>query len=183
MRKYSLKKLIQLAVKKPVVAIILVAAIIFANLLEMPIIGANDENGLCKVNSVYDGDTMRLTCHGQKTKVRLYCIDTPEMEQRPWGNESRDFLRSITPDLVSLRAYDKDRYGRLVVEVFADDKNLNLAMVEHGQAAVYSRYCSQQPYYDRQQQAQAKKLGIWTKPGLHQEPWNWRKQKHASKQN
>ena len=51
----------------------------------------------CKVSSVYDGDTLRAECDGEKLKVRLYCIDTPEMAQKPWGTESRDYLRSLLP--------------------------------------------------------------------------------------
>ena len=69
----------------------------------------------CQVNSIYDGDTMRMTCSGKRVKVRLYCIDAPEMGQRPWGRESRDYLRSITPKQVSIQVRTRDRYGRLVV--------------------------------------------------------------------
>ena len=197
MKRFPLKNIIKLAVRKPVFAIGLVIVLAISYLLELPETGvlpksdsgsdfgsgsASDEiGGLCKVNSVYDGDTMRLTCGSQKTKVRLFCIDTPEMEQRPWGRESRDYLRSIAPDYVSLQAYDKDRYGRIVAEVFDGEVNLNQSMVEQGQAAVYSRYCNKQTYFALQQKARDSNLGIWSKPGLHQEPWNWRKQKHASK--
>lgn len=62
----------------------------------------------CTVNSIYDGDTMRLTCGGERLKVRLYCIDAPEMGQKPWGKQSRDYLRSITPDQVDLVVRSKD---------------------------------------------------------------------------
>lgn len=181
MNKFPLKKLINLAIKKPALAMLLIVVIALSQLVEFPMTGADSDTGMCEVNSVYDGDTMRVTCNGKKTKIRLYCIDTPEMEQRPWGTESRDFLRALTPANVTLKAYDTDRYGRLVAEVFVGSRNLNLAMVEHGQASVYSRYCKKQAYFDKQQQAQKNNIGIWSKPGLQQEPWNWRRQKHASK--
>jgi len=84
------------------------------------------EAGSCRVNSIHDGDTMRVTCNGSKQKVRLYCIDTPEIEQKPWGRESRDYLRSMTPKAITLLQRDKDDYGRIVAEVFAGDTNLNL---------------------------------------------------------
>jgi len=132
------------------------------------------EAGSCRVNSIHDGDTMRVTCNGRKQKVRLYCIDTPEIEQKPWGRESRDYLRSMTPKAITLLQRDKDDYGRIVAEVFAGDTNLNLKMVRDGRAAVFKRYCKHQNFYEAQKQAEAEKLGIWSKKGLHQTPWKWR---------
>jgi endonuclease YncB( thermonuclease family) len=129
---------------------------------------------LCQVNSIHDGDTMRVTCNGKKEKVRLYCIDTPEIDQKPWGIESRDHLRALAPKSVKLLQRDKDDYGRIVAEVFDGDSNLNLKMVREGRAAVFNRYCKQQKFYDAQDLARQQKLGIWSKSGLHQTPWKWR---------
>ncbi len=131
----------------------------------------------CSVNSIYDGDTMRLTCDGERIKVRLYCIDAPEMKQRPWGKESRDYLRSITPEQVMVIAKTKDRYGRTVGEVLTADQrreNLNLAMVRSGQAVVYPKYCNDQRYYQVEGDAKRIKAGVWEKQGLQQTPWHWR---------
>jgi endonuclease YncB( thermonuclease family) len=131
----------------------------------------------CTVNSIYDGDTMRLTCGGERLKVRLYCIDAPEMGQKPWGKQSRDYLRSITPDQVDLVVRSKDRYGRIVGEVYSPasvQKNLNLAIVNSGMSAVYPRYCNDQQYHRTEQQAKLTKLGVWQKPGLQQTPWQFR---------
>ena len=131
----------------------------------------------CIVNSIYDGDTMRLTCDGEHIKVRLYCIDAPEMGQRPWGKESRDYLRAIAPEQVTIIARAKDRYGRTVGEVITTDEaqeNLNLAMVWSGQAAVYPRYCNDRQYYQAESEAKKIKAGIWNESGQHQSPWRWR---------
>jgi endonuclease YncB( thermonuclease family) len=38
---------------------------------------------MCRVNSIHDGDTLRVTCNGQREQLRLYCIDAPELDQRP----------------------------------------------------------------------------------------------------
>jgi len=132
----------------------------------------------CKVASIYDGDTLRAECSGGlKVKVRFYCIDTPEMQQKPWGTESRDYLRRIAPKVVTLQVHDTDRYGRQVAEVIdpATGEALNLAMVKAGQAAVYRRYCSDPRYSRAEAAAKAAGLGIWAKPGDHQRPWAWRK--------
>lgn len=129
----------------------------------------------CVINSIHDGDTLRATCAGEGVKVRFYCIDAPELAQRPWGQESRDHLRQITPRSVRLVARDKDRYGRIVGEVYDGEQSLNLAMVEAGQAAVYPRYCKEGRFFDAQKRAKAERRGIWEKEGEQQRPWEWRK--------
>jgi endonuclease YncB( thermonuclease family) len=122
---------------------------------------------------------MTLQCPGNpnKTKVRLYCIDTPEMRQKPWGTQARDHLRSITGETVRLVELDQDRYGRIVGEVYSGNVNLNLAQVEAGQAAVYHAYCQKLDYTNVESQAKQAKRGIWSEPGLQQMPWEWRKKK------
>lgn len=137
---------------------------------------------ICQVASIYDGDTMRVICNGERMKLRLNCIDTPEMQQKPWGRESRDYLRAIATKSVRVIGSKKDRYGRLIAEVWTHDddeiqENLNLALVFAGQAAVYPKYCKDQQYYDAQKAAEQNRAGIWEKPGLHQSPWEYRKAK------
>lgn len=131
----------------------------------------------CNFNSNYDGDTIRATCGGKKTTIRFYCIDTPEMSQKPWGKESHDHLRRIVPKDFDLKTYKKDRYGRTVGEVFAGETSINLQMVRDGMAAVYPRYCKEQRFFDAELQARDKKQGIWSKSGLHQTPWEYRQRK------
>ena len=133
----------------------------------------------CEVLNIYDGDTMTLQCPGQseKTKVRMYCIDTPEMKQKPWGTQARDHLRAIAEGkMVQLVEVNKDRYGRVVGEVYSDDINLNIAQVKAGYAAVYKAYCKKPEYNSVENEAKQAKLGIWSQPGIQQTPWEWRKQ-------
>ena len=68
----------------------------------------------CRVEKISDGDTMNLRCGTQLVKVRLYCIDAPEMAQKPWGTRSREHLQSITTPTVKLLKIDQDQYGRTV---------------------------------------------------------------------
>lgn len=141
---------------------------------------APSDGRTCRVNSIHDGDTLRATCGGEKVKVRFYCIDAPETAQRPWGTESRDHLRKIAPATVTLIEKDRDRYGRIVGEIFAGQQSLNLAMVEVGQAAVYRRYCTDRRYTAAEQRAKSARLGIWSKPGDHQQPWAYRRAQRAN---
>ncbi len=135
---------------------------------------ATDE---CEVLRVYDGDTITVNCQGNETKIRMYCIDTPEMGQTPWGKIARDHLRSVIGNRVKVISFEKDRYGRTVGEVYSGENNLNLMQVKTGQAAVYQAYCKNSEYMDAEQPAKNAKLGIWAKPGLQQTPWEWRKLK------
>lgn len=141
---------------------------------DAPIVAGRPAERACLVNSVHDGDTLRLTCEGEHLKVRLYCIDAPELSQRPWGQESRDHLRRISPKQIPLVPKDKDRYGRTVGELYTADgsrASINLRMVADGQSVVYPKYCSERRFYRAEQQAREQRLGVWAKAGLQQEPW------------
>jgi endonuclease YncB( thermonuclease family) len=61
-----------------------------------------------------------------------------------------------------------------VADVIADGESLNLAMVRNGYAAVYPKYCKDSAYYRAQDSARGAGLGIWSKPGLQQTPWEYR---------
>ena len=47
-----------------------------------------------KVVSVHDGDTIRVLYHGGELKVRLECIDAPELHQ-PYGKDSKETLSNL----------------------------------------------------------------------------------------
>jgi len=55
-----------------------------------------------------------------------------------------------------------------------DGKNLNQRLVAEGHAAVYPRYGKVRDYYRLQDQAKARQIGIWERPGLQQTPWAYR---------
>ncbi len=169
-----LRKMLMKRTKYPILVIIIITVLLISNGLFQNFSFAISPNE-CKVLKIYDGDTMTLQCQSAKVKVRLYCIDTPEMRQKPWGTQARDYLRSITPQSVRLVKIDKDRYGRIVGEVYSGDINLNLAQVEAGKAAVYNTYCKKQEYKEAENKAKEAKKGIWSQSGLHQKPWIWRR--------
>jgi len=130
----------------------------------------------CQVRDCHDGDTCTLICSGQKTKVRLHCIDAPEMQQGGWGRESRDVLRKRLPNwsTVELKRIDTDKYGRTVGVLMHNQVNINLQAVHSGWAATYPKHCREQVYYQAQQDAADNRRGIWREDGLQQRPWDWR---------
>ena len=130
------------------------------------------------VLSIGDGDTISVLERGQKLKARLACIDAPETAQTPFGVASRNQLKALLPlgSTVSLRVQAVDRYGRRVAEVIGKG-NVNLAMVQSGQAFVYRQYlgrCDRGAYLAAERQAQGQRLGVWAVPGGITRPWNFR---------
>lgn len=138
----------------------------------------------CDVIDIHDGDTMKLDCAWDEAKpqivtVRLYCVDAPELGQEPWGSRARDHLRSITRRAVAIEPVEYDRHRRLVAIAHSEGGELNLRMVGDGFAAVYPKYCRDQRYYDAESSARARGTGIWSVPGVQQQPWDWRRM-HSS---
>ena len=93
----------------------------------------------------HDGDTCTTTT-GER--VRLACIDTPELvgmraEPVP-ARAARDHLRNlVVGKKVGIRRITKDRYGRTVVELFLGTTNVQQEMVVSGHAEIYWRYQDQ----------------------------------------
>jgi micrococcal nuclease len=82
------------------------------------------------VISVGDGDTLRMAYQGKPVTVRLACVDAPENSQVPYGPVARDRLRELLPrgTTISFREGDRDRYGRIVAEVFVAGTSVNLKL-------------------------------------------------------
>jgi len=139
--------------------------------------------------SIGDGDTLRISLEGQRLSVRLACIDAPERSQRPEGIASRSYLQRLLPvgSSLQLLVKDRDRYGRLVAEVFAAGEpnpvNINLTMVTAGQAFVYPAYvrqCDASVFAAAEQAASQRGDGIWHRPGGVTRPWDYRRQRRSN---
>jgi endonuclease YncB( thermonuclease family) len=84
---------------------------------------------------------------------------------------------------VRLAEKTTDRYGRLVAEVFSD-RNINLAMVEDGQAFAYRKYlqeCDANRYLDEEGRASRRRTGVWQVEGGITRPWDFRRQRRSRK--
>ena len=100
------------------------------------------------IRNCYDGDTCTSST-GEK--IRLACIDTPELK----GNRAkpipakaaRDYLNDLVAgEKVSIRRITKDRYGRTVAEISKEDVNIQQRLVDKGFARIYKRYADQCPW-------------------------------------
>ena len=138
------------------------------------------------VVSIGDGDTIRVR-HGAKVEtIRLACIDAPEMAQVPYGDQARRYLqtRLRLEQEVTIHPFNSDRYGRTVAEVIGDI-NLNLALVEDGQAFVNPKYlgqCDATEYLDAEYRARRHRFGIWRVPGGIERPWLFRHGRQQERQ-
>ena len=100
------------------------------------------------IASCYDGDTCTTTT-GER--VRLACIDTPELvgkraEPAP-AKAARDHLRNLVVEKkVGIRRITEDRYGRTVAELFLGLTNVQQEMVAIGHAEILWRYAHQCPW-------------------------------------
>jgi endonuclease YncB( thermonuclease family) len=158
----------------------LLALLLAGVLLLTPACAAVSQPSGARVVSVGDGDSIQVRQEGQLLRVRLACIDAPEQSQRPHGQQAHRELRQQLPigSTVVLAVKATDRYGRTVAEVYRQNSNINLAMVEAGEAFAYPRHlhqCKGQDYLDAEQRARQRGGGIWQHPEGIMRPWNFRR--------
>ena len=97
------------------------------------------------IQSCYDGYYCTTT---KGEKIRLACIDTPELKGLTANpvpaKAARDYLNElITGSTVSIRRITKDRYGRTIAELYKGAMNIQEHLVEKDFASIYERYSSQ----------------------------------------
>ena len=147
-----------------------------------------------RVVRIADGDTLTVLTYSQsQVKVRLAGIDAPERAQ-PFGERSKQNLaRLVAGKPVEIRWHKRDRYGRLVGQVWVVSpdarcqgagcpKTLDagLAQVTVGLAWHYKKYAGEQSEQDRERysfaevEARARRAGLW-REGDPVAPWEWRK--------
>ena len=100
------------------------------------------------IQNCYDGDTC-TTIDGEK--IRLACIDTPELKGKRAdpiaAKKARDFLNNLlVNEKVFIRRITNDTYGRTVAELFKNDINVQKLIVDKGYAKIYERYADQCPW-------------------------------------
>ena len=120
------------------------------------------------VIDVHDGDTLSVRTPAGTERVRLEGIDAPEWAQ-PYGTAAQKTLeRSSLGQAVQVAHRQRDRYGRLLGQVFlAQCQDLNLQLLQSGMAWFYKAYACdldaprRSSYAQAQAQAQAWRWGLW----------------------
>ena len=111
-----------------------------------------------RVVGISDGDTFKvLYQENQEIKIRLGHIDAPEIVRQ-----------------------SKDRYQRIIAEVFIGKTNVNKEIVRAGYAWHFKKYSSDKEYEKIENEARENKRGLWQdKTSIA--PWVWRDIKKTKK--
>lgn len=98
----------------------------------------------CHIGYVYDGDTIGMICEGQHLRARLQGFDTPETKspkcqaEKAWGDRATARLRSLAKQpAITLYRHGHDKYGRELVVMLVDGRDVADIMVAEQLAVVY----------------------------------------------
>jgi endonuclease YncB( thermonuclease family) len=160
----------------------------FLTVLFICITGAGVRAEDFKVVRVADGDTITILQHGEKVRVRLVGIDAPETSKskrkpgQPYSQKSKKHLADLVLNKrVSVKSYGKDRYGRILGEVFLGGTLVNLEMVKVGLAEVYrgrpAKGLDAGNYWKAEEAARKRRLNIWSLGDQYVSPKEWRRRK------
>lgn len=129
-----------------------------------------------KVVKITDGDTLTvLDADKVQHKIRLEGIDAPEKGQA-FGTKSRESLgEKVTEKEVLIVWEKKDRYGRILGDVYRDGRHINQEMVEEGMAWHFKQYSKAKELADAEIAARKAERGLWKDPEPIP-PWEFRKQ-------
>ncbi|EFM8157493.1 thermonuclease family protein [Escherichia coli] len=126
-----------------------------------------------RVVRVLDGDTIEVMLSQHPVRVRLVNIDAPEKKQN-YGRWSEKIMKSLVAGkTVTVTYFQRDRYGRILGQVYASDgMNVNQFMVRAGAAWVYEQYNIDPVLPVLQEEARQQKRGLWA-DCAPVPPWVW----------
>lgn len=134
--------------------------------------GKIESGDLVRLIKVIDGDTVQVGRDGQEpVAVRLIGIKSfnAKVEKdvvTPFGQAAVESLQRMMTDRavrVLLNTTPKDKNGRYLATLFADDQDIALHLVRQGLVLVYTVYPfpAMQSYLQEQEQARAGRRGLW----------------------
>jgi micrococcal nuclease len=126
-----------------------------------------------------DGDTINVMIDGEKQRIRLLMIDTPEMnynkgEPDPYAQQAKDFTINVLQQANDIQVLvDKgpatDDYDRLLAYVYVDGVLLQESLLKEGLGAI--RYVNkpnnslETQLRAIQKDAEQTKINIWSEDG------------------
>lgn len=103
-----------------------------------------------EVTSIYDGDTLRVNIAGwpsiigNRISVRVKDIDTPELrgkceQEKQLARKAKQATVSLLRNgkKIELRNLQRDKYFRLLADVYVDNQSLGVALKKAGLARTY----------------------------------------------
>lgn len=129
--------------------------------------------------SANDGDTINVMIDGEKKRIRLLMIDTPEMnynkgEPDPYAEQAKEFTIALLTKAKDIQVLaDKgpatDDYDRLLAYVYVDGVLLQESLLKEGLGAI--RYVNkpnnslETPLREIQKETEKTKINIWSEEG------------------
>ena len=144
-----------------------------------------------KVVKVIDGDTIIASDGNVKFKVRIAGMDTPERGQ-PLAKSSTYHLKKLILDKsIQIKPIGRkiDRYSRVLGQIYLDEEDVSLIMIQRGLAYYYRPKCRDYPHYKdkynykprlyvkAENEAKTNKLKLWSGDKLEL-PCDFRKRKY-----
>jgi endonuclease YncB( thermonuclease family) len=135
-----------------------------------------------KVVGVHDGDTITvLDAEKNQYKIRFNGIDAPELKM-DFGNKAKESLSDMVfGKEVTVVFSKRDKYNRIVANVYINGMDVNLEQIKRGFAWHYKKYQEEQTpkdrkdYADAEIAAKAAKKGLWLMENPTP-PWDYRAQ-------
>ncbi|HEV2832284.1 MAG TPA: thermonuclease family protein [Hanamia sp.] len=154
--------------------LILLSAFLFFNYPTKTFLNTNKSfDG--KVIKIVDGDTFDVLTNNNSTiRIRMNGIDCPERKQDYYQVCKNALAQFIFGKNVQLVTHGKDRYQRIIADVFYKNENINVAMIQNGFAWHYKKYSSDERMAKAEQNARIKKTGLWKMKDAIA-PWDFRK--------
>ena len=96
----------------------------------------------------YDGDTCYVMIDGNKAKIRLLELDTPEISkpkceaELELGLEARDYLNNLIANASSVEIktdYEKDYFGRTLAHLIIDGEDASAKIRSNDLGVIYER--------------------------------------------
>jgi endonuclease YncB( thermonuclease family) len=130
-----------------------------------------------RVIDVSDGDSLTLLlANGTQVKIRLSCIDAPELLQDFGERAKHDLSERVLQKLVKFRSESIDRYGITLGYVFLGTTNVNLEQVKAGFAWENRHFCHDPAFVNAQYYSKSAGLALWSQKNPTP-PWDFRKGK------
>ena len=131
-----------------------------------------------EVVAIADGDTLTVL-DGDKVQhtIRLAGIDAPEKGQAFGTVAGKALGDKVHWEKVRIVWREKDRYGRILGDVYLDDRHINREMVAEVFAWWYEKYAPKDRQLERTEaEPRKERRGLW-KDDDPVPPWEWRKRK------
>lgn len=132
------------------------------------------QTSTCTVTRITDGDGIVCERIG---RVRLIGVDTPELDQKPFGREAAAALGALVRVGTKVQLEQdidaRDRNGRLLAYVWLGRTMVNWRMVRDGWAVVYTVQPNAQyveSFTDAQRNAREERRGLWSTGGFDCSP-------------